>query len=38
MADMLQDAMVDIATVFAEKVAGVKFLKPEKGETKGETK
>lgn len=34
----LRDAMCGIASVFAEKVAGVKFLKPEKGETKGETK
>ena len=32
----LQDAMCDIASVFAKKVAGVKFIKPEKGETKGE--
>lgn len=34
----LQDAMCAIASVFAETVAGVKFIKPEKDETKGEVK
>ena len=29
MADMLQDAMVNIATVFAGAVAGLKYIKPE---------
>ena len=32
MADMLQDAMVDIATVFAGAVAGLKYIKPKESE------
>ena len=30
----LQDAMVDIATVFADAVAGLKYIKPKKSEVK----
>ena len=34
MADMLQDAMVDIATVFAGDAAGLKYIKPNESEVK----
>ena len=34
MADMLQDAMVDIATVFAGAVAGLKYIKPNESEVR----
>ena len=34
MADMLEDAMVEIATVFAGAVAGLKYIKPNESEVK----
>lgn len=34
MADKLEEAMVEIATVFAGAVAGLKYIKPNESEVK----
>ena len=34
MADMLQEAMVEIATVFAGAVSGLKYIKPNESEVR----